>query len=644
MVTTGRKHSQHFYLNGIDKSYDEVFSVICNEMEITITDQRFIYFIDSDCVMDTTKGYRYENLTPAYEKVLRSGLNDLKYPKNEVTNKFCSSYNKVIDNLILLSQRIVDRLKSHSTSFAKKQIKWFENLPNKGAESFEEAIQRLLFINQIFWQTDHRLTGLGAWDTFLWEFYKKDKNEGRISKEQTLTILKDLFLTLHQNYGYKSNVLMGDTGQIFVLGRSSLEGEYISNDLTYLFIESLMLAKLPDPKILLRVNKNIPRKLMALALECISTGIGCPLFANDDVIIPMLVEFGVEREDALQYTTSACWEPLIGGKSTSLNNMSVLNYLRALDFLIRREKLPNITDFETFKKKYFEYLGRNLNAVMRVIQQPRFQYNPLLSVFTEGCYEQKKDVSWGGAKYKNVGITSVAMGNTVDALLKIKKFVFDEKKLTLLDVKQMLLSDFEGNELFKRYYIILKNSQQYFGCDEKDVIELVNEITAYTTKCTKSFRSYLGGCLKFGLSGSAYLDAAKGFPASIDGRKCGEPFRVHISNDRKQGFTELVNFAGSLDYSENRFNGNVVDFMTTPDFIKNNWEKFLDFLMISIQAGFFEMQINVTNSETLIEARKNPELYPNLIVRVWGFSAFFNDLPEEYKDVLIERAVKSEAG
>ena len=132
------------------------------------------------------------------------------------------------------------------------------------------------------------------------------------------------------------------------------------------------------------------------------------------------------------------------------------------------------------------------------------------------------------------------------------------------------------------------------------------------------------------------------FPASFDGRKKGEPFGVHISNDKANSYTELVNFASNLDYNDNRFNGNVIDFFVTPNFIKDNYEKFLEFLLLSIKKGFFEMQMNVISSKQLLEARKNPDKFPNLIVRVWGFSAYFKDLPDEYKDYLIERALKNE--
>ena len=157
------------------------------------------------------------------------------------------------------------------------------------------------------------------------------------------------------------------------------------------------------------------------------------------------------------------------------------------------------------------------------------------------------------------------------------------------------------------------------------------------------FENPLGGKYKFGLSAPSYITSAVNCKASFDGRKNGDPFGVHISSDASNAYTELMQFASKLDYNENRFNGNVVDFMVSPSFIENNFDKFVDFLMLSIKVGFFEMQMNVVSSKTLIEARKNPNKFPNLIVRVWGFSSYFKDLPDSYKDYLIERALNSES-
>jgi formate C-acetyltransferase len=191
---------------------------------------------------------------------------------------------------------------------------------------------------------------------------------------------------------------------------------------------------------------------------------------------------------------------------------------------------------------------------------------------------------------------------------------------------------------------LLKTNKIRFGNDEKKVIELSNKVTFMLSKILKKYRNIYGGTLKFGLSAPSYISDSVGFEASLDGRRNGEPFQVHISSDVAVAYTEIVNFASKIEYSDQRFNANVVDFIVTPSFIDKNFDKFVDFLIFSIEMGFFQLQMNVVSSEILIRAKENPQEFPNLIVRVWGFSSYFNDLPEEYKNLLIKRALESERG
>ena len=621
--------------NDIDLDYCDAFRLICTNMSVCFPFDRFVYFIDESFVFDSSKAKRIDNLTPDYEKILNNGLLDLKYKNTE--NKFCEDYNHVIDSMIILVHRIIVELEKIDPD--NKKITWFKRLIDGKPTSFEEAIQRMLFLNQLLWQTDHRLVGLGAWDRILYKYYQYDISNGIINENDGYDIIRDLFVVLHNNYDYKSSLLKGDTGQIFVLGYSDDCGNYICNSLTYIFIEVMKDLHLPEPKCLLRVNKNTPRSLIDLSLQSIATGIGAPLFANDDVIIPSLRNYGVQETDLYYYGTSACWEPLICGKSTSLNNILPFNYLMGLDFLLRREKIADINDFDIFYTKYIFNLKQYIKSIKRNMDRIRLQYDPLLSVFIGGCFENKKDVSYGGAKYHDFGITTVAMGNLIDSLLNIKEYVFDTKRLTLLDVKKIMLNNYEGFDSIKSE---LKEKKSRYGVDDDEVVELVNSITEVVAEEFKKFKTYIGGNIKIGLSGSAYLDSGKLFGASFDGRGANEPFTVHISNERNNGYTEVINFASQLKYDNGRINGNVVDLMVAPGFVETHKDKFLDFIMECIGTGFFEMQMNVVSSEVLIRAKEKPEDYQNLIVRVWGFSAYFNELPEEYKNVLIQRALANE--
>lgn len=614
-------------------SYNDVFGQICELMEIPETEERFLYFIDPRYLFDTTRGYRFENLTPDYARIITHGLDELKYSKEELTNTFCSDYNRTIDSLENLAKRII-RIEKNE-----KRKQYFVNMLTERADGFEEALQRILFVNQMFWQMGHRLIGLGHLDSMLWECYQRERQAGALSREEAYAILVDFLKTLHEYYWLKSNVLMGDTGQIIILGTRTPDGTYQCNELTELFIRAVMELQLPDPKLLLRVGKDTSRELMELALRCMQTGVGSPILSNDDIIIPKLIDFGVKKEDAFDYGTSACWEPLIPGKSMSPNNMTYLAYPKLLRQIWEVEDWSSFDSFEDYMDAFYRQLHMEIQSIEDRISEFRLQYNPLLSVFMDCCYEKKTDVSVGGAVYSNFGITTVGLSNTVNALLNIKKYVFEEHRLSLSEVKELLEKNFAGNEELRTS---LKKEEKRYGVDDEEVISISNAILKHTTKEMEGYRNYLGGRLKLGVSAPSYIDAAKDFPATFDGRKAGEAFGVHISSDKSDGYTEIVNFAAALDYGENRFNGNVVDFMVSPHFIEQNFEKFVLFLKLAVHVGFFQLQMNVISSEQLIAAKKNPELYPNLVVRVWGFSAYFAQLPEEYQDVLIRRALESE--
>lgn len=636
------KKSLEFNKLASERNFEKCFHELCEHMTITIDNSRFIYFLDYDFNFLTS----VSNITPDYSKILNQGITSLFYSEENCTNTFCNRYNSVLLDMKSLIERIIEEIQKKIMNNTKietgrltKQLKWFECMIDKEAETLEEALQRILFINQLLWQTGSKLVGLGRLDKVLYPYYKKDIAEGRITNVEVETLIKDFLNILHEHYWYKSSELLGDTGQVIILGGLNSEGEYELNELTYIFIDLMKEIQLTDPKIVLRTSSKMPRILMEKAVCCMKTGNGSPLLSNDDVIIPKLIEFGVDVEDAYNYVTSACWEPLIGGKSSSMNNQYSLQFINALNTLFMEENLNSITTFEMLKEKFWKYLKREVIKCERNIFNQSFSRNTLYSIFIEGCRENKKDIVEGGAKYHNVGMTSVGLGNLVNALFNIKRYVFEEKEYSLIDVKKMIFLNYEG---YSEAVRVLKNSDKRYGQDDDEIMELSNEITKFVTEITKDFRTPIGGKLKFGVSSPSYITDATQTLASFDGRKKGEPFVVHISNDRLNSYTEIINFAAGLDYGDNRFNGNVVDFMMNPSFLEYNFDKFVTLLMRGTEVGYFQLQVNVVSSEVLIEAKKSPDKYPNLIVRVWGFSAYFVELPESYQNLLIERALRNE--
>ena len=611
----------------VTSSYNDLFNMV----KLNSDSSEFFYSLDyyNTFLYD---GEIIANLMLDYSKILDNSLND--FNKKIDDSEYGKELKKLIDSISVLIDKEAKIAKNRKIKDSLVGIK------TRKASSFYDALQRILFINQLMWQTGHYLNGLGRLDLILNDYYKNDIKNKKITKKEAHNLLKEFLNILHKDYYFKSNSLSGDTGQIIILGGNLEDGTYFSNDLTYMFIDLMKELNEPDPKVLLRVGEKTPKDLIEKSIDCIATGIGCPLFANDDVIIDKLIKFGISKSDAYNYGTAACWEPFITGKSFDQNNLKSINFAYPLNELFINEDFDNLKDYKSVIEKYKEYLNKYLIDFLNEVNSRKFGKDLLLSLFTDDCINNSKDISLRGAKYSNYGFTGVGLSNTVNSLFTLKYIVYDEKKLTLKDFNDIRLNNYLDNTHLLNE---IKNDINYkYGSDNDEVITLSNDIIKYTSKVLNIDKNPLGGKYKFGLSAPSYIEESKGFPATFDGRRNGEPFGVHISSDSSSAYTELINFASKLDYNENRFNGNVVDFFVSPNFIKDNFDKFVDFIIISIKVGFFEMQMNVVSSKTLIEARKNPDKFPNLIVRVWGFSAYFKDLPDEYKDYLIERALKSE--
>lgn len=606
---------------------------LLQKIEISpVSSKYFFYSIDCFKCVDA-QNVIFDNYTIDYDRVVSYSLGEVvsSDSKNE------GEYSILVTALRNYANRIF-KDKKYSNKY-KEALSAIYSLFERKANSFYEALQRILFVNQFLWQTSHGLNGFGRLDKILYSLYENDIKKGILTREKAKVLLSEFFGLLHEYYWFKSSDLLGDTGQIIILGGLNQDGQYEDNDLTRMFIEISKEMKLPDPKVFLRCASNMPDDLLSLALDCIATGIGAPFLSNDEAVIPRLIEFGYSKEDAHNYVTSACWEPLVVGKSCDQNNIDVFNFAEPLINLFQDENLEGYNSFENLVVAYKKYLQEYVQKILPPLALLDFEEDPLLTLFCPPAIEKDKDILHGGAEYANMGLTSVALGSVVNSLLNIKKYVFDEQKYSLNNLNDIRKKNYAGYDKLRNDF---KNLYPCFGSDDESVIDLVNSITDYTSKEFEKYSTKKGGKFKFGLSSHGYVWRGKQTPATFDGRKDGEPFATHISCDLALPTTELMQFAMKLDYSVNRFNGNVLDFFVTPDFLNKNKEKYKQLLRAGFSNGLYQLQMNVVDSKTLIAAKENPDLFPNLVVRVWGFSAYFNDLPEEYKSLLIKRALESE--
>ena len=626
-----------FYINNsskiklipLGKSKGQQFIRLAEKVRINpVSNDSFFYSFDEYVVPKATERL-LDNMSVDYSIVINSFVNDLMLG----SSSFALEEKCVLEGLKRYLERLQRNLE-YATRY-RSQIEEIKTLFERPAESFHEALQRILFVNQWMWQTGHYDNGLGHLDWILEDLYNKEIKNGT-EKKTLFLMLKDFFKALHEFYWAKSANLPGDIGQIIVLGGLDASGNYHSNDLTYMFLECARDLRLPDPKVLLRTARNIPDDLLVTAINCLATGIGGPVFSNDDVIIPKLIEFGFTKDQAVEYITSACWEPMIINGAIEQNNIGWINFSKPFANMILNE--DNVSSFEDLLEDYKELLRKQLDTLLTNLDRKLFEKDPFVSLFYGGCLENNIDISEGGGNQFNLGVTGVGMSTAINSLLNIKHLVYDCKTYTLKEILYACKNNYDGYDEMRKQ---LECADSRYGQDIDEVVDLTNDIMRFTSMVLKQHRTIYGGKYKFGLSSPRYIMESQGFPATPDGRKNGEPFDVHISG--KNGVTpvELMLFASRLDYGENRFNANVVDFVLQPQLF-NQPEKVKSLILGGLFEGVFQIQINVVSSKTLIAAQKNPEKFKSLIVRVWGFSAYFVELPKEYQDNLIRRTLDSE--
>ena len=573
------------------------------------------------------------NIPPDYTLILEHSIDELIQSNLKNDNLVSKQNYKLLVEIRNYIEKIISEMNKYSeySNDFQMTLKSFESMKTDKANNLFDALQRILFWSSLFWQTGHKLVGLGRLDKLL-ERFKEE------SDEEAERLLKAFILELHKNYEFKSATLLGDIGQIIVLGGLEEDNSYFANRYTKIILKIISELKITDPKILLRVSSNMPKEILDDAVTCLVTACGSPLLSNDDVVITRLIEFGYEKEDAYNYVTSACWEPLSYGNSFEQNNLDDINFAKVFCDMMKDSRVCECKNYDEMLDIYFQLLKDEVENVCNRVQLIQWEPDPLFSLFTNGCVENGKTIENGGAKYNDYGILSVGIGNSVNSLLAIKKIVFNNQQYDLKEIYTM----FNNKQDVKKIVEIGKSVDKYFGHDEEIVINLTNQIIECAVDEIKKYNTPFGGKIKFGLSSPSYLKQGNADTLTLDGRKYGDAYDVHISSRDEVAYTELLSFASQLNYRGYSCNGNVVDFFVSPELIRNNLEKFTILLKKAIEQGFFQLQMNIVSSQMLLEAKKNPDKFPDLIVRVWGFSAYFKDLPKEYQNVLINRVLISE--
>lgn len=547
-------------------------------------------------------------------------------------------------------------------------------VPYEPASSFHEAMQAVWF-SQVLLQIEsngHSLS-FGRFDQYLYPYYKADLDGGRISEDEALELLCNLWIkTLTvQKIRSQAHTLSSAGSPMYqnvTIGGQTTDGRDAVNELSFLVLRSVAQTRLTQPNLTVRYHANIDRRFLDECVEVMRLGFGMPALNNDEVIIPSFISWGVSEEDAYDYSAIGCVECAVPGKwGYRCTGMSYLNFPRLL--LCTMNGGVDLTSGKRFTKDYghftemesYEELAEAWDKTIREMcrysvivenaidkASERDVPDVLCSALTDDCIARGKTIKEGGAVYDFISGLQVGIANMADSLAAIKKLVFEEEKIGRQQLWDALLDDFQSPEGQRVQRLLIDEAPKY-GNDIDYVDDLavesyepyIEEVAKYPS--TRFGRGPIGGIRYAGTSSiSANVGQGMGTMATPDGRHAREPLAEGCSpahNCDKQGPTAVFKSVSKLP-TEKITGGVLLNQKLTPTMLsrEENRQK----LELMLQTFFnrlhgYHVQYNVVSRDTLIDAQRHPEAHKDLIVRVAGYSAFFNVLSRASQDDIIGR-------
>ena len=548
------------------------------------------------------------------------------------------------------------------------------NISNNTPKSFYEALQLTNFVQLVLQiESNGHSVSLGRLDQFLYPFYIEDIKAGILSNEFAVVLLNNFWCKLYsvnkiRSWSHTRYSAGSPLYQNVTIGGQTVDGKDAVNELSWLILRSVGEMQLTQPNLSVRYHKNIDKSFVKECLKVIEKGFGMPAFNNDEIVIPSLIKLGVEKDDAYNYSAIGCVEIAVPGKwGYRCTGMSFLNFMRV--FLASLHDGKDMRSGETFHKGTGDFVDfESFDQVMEAWKEQVKYYakatvmidtavdlaieenvhDILCSTFVDDCIARGKTIKEGGSKYDFVSGPQVGIANLGNSLAAIKKLVFEENKITKSELMKMLDNDFEGLEGEKVRQKLLNFAPKY-GNDDDYVDEILKEAYTYFMDeiekyhTTRYGRGPIGCGYYAGTSSiSANVPSGAVVTATPDGRKAGTPLAEGCS---PSSGTDLMGptavFKSVSKLPTDRITGGVLlNQKLSPATIKPDTNKDK---LVSILDTFFNdlkgwhVQYNIVDRDTLLKAKKDPEKYRNLVVRVAGYSAFFSVLSPDTQDDIIAR-------
>ena len=580
------------------------------------------------------------NTTPDYPYVLTRGIGgvlaDIAAYKAKTDDAkkldFYESCELALQAVLRLAARYREAAKEASPALYEALC----TVPERPAKTLHEACVFLkivcfaLRLNYTFHVT------LGRFDQYMYPYYLHDRQAGK-TDEELLETLEEYFISINVDTDLYPGIQQGDNGQSIVLGGCDKEGKDAYNPLSYLCLQASLELSLIDPKINLRVNEKTPLSLYEKGTELTKQGLGFPQYCNDDVVIPGLVALGYDLQDARDYSVAACWEFLIPGKGMDVPNIRTVSFPHVVSDAVTDDLLQCATFDELFDS-FEAHLESTLCRLLQEADAKVLEPSPYFSIFVTGCLEQGKDASEGAAKYNNYGFHGAGIANAADALAAVQEVVYRNKEVSKEELLAALRADFKGYEVLRNRLLDCPK----MGNDEEEVDAIACRIMDAFVRHLQGKHNKYGGIIRPGTGSAAdYIYEGERCPATPDGRGANQPFSANFSpaiTTRLKGPFSVIRSFTKYDLKKIINGGQLtLEIHDTVFRDKDGIRKTAQLVKSYFEMGGHELQINSINRDVLLDAQKNPEKYPNLIVRVWGWSGYFNELDLVYQNHVISR-------
>ena len=607
-----------------------------------------------------------------YETVITKGLQSIISDINQKDSVFYDAVRTEFEAVV----RFAERFSIHASELAEQEAddkrktelqeisRICSKVPAGPAESFHEALQSFWFIHLLI-QTEsngHSMS-TGRFDQYMFPLYEKDIQSKILKREDALEMLEILWVKFTslikiRNEYYSIAFAGHPMFQNLTIGGQDEKGNDSSNDLTNLVLEATANIRVTQPSVSFRWYKKTPEDVRQKVIEVISNGLGMPGLFNDDAIIPMMLEKGTDPSDAHDYSVLGCVEPIVGGKSDPRQNIGYVNLPKILEITLNNGKDPKTgqlvgretgdpREFTSFDELWIAYTEQIDYSIEMLTQADRITAGvhientptPFISALLEGSLESGKTIQEGGAKYNSGGIMGVGIAIVADSLEILRKFVFDEKEISMDELLQILSDDWEGHEELR---VKFENDPSKYGNDIERVDNLARETGRTFCESIQSRMTTRNGPYHGALfSVSMYIPQGEVLGATPDGRKAEYMLSDGVSPTQNRdinGPTAAMKSVARLDHSL-CYNGTLYNMKFTPDFFdsESRRHKFVSMVDAYFEMGGFHVQYNVVSRETLEDAKENPLQHRDLIVRVAGYSAYFIELDPFVQDEVIAR-------